>query len=334
MQIETNVQLKPYNSFRTEATARLFCQPETIDEVKQAVTQYPNENKLILGQGCNLFFTKDYDGLIINPRIKGVKMLNETNQYVEIEVGAAEDWDEFVAYCVERNWSGIENLSYIPGSVGAAPIQNIGAYGAEVKDVITKVNTIDTTNGEVVAFDTGACQFDYRNSLFKQTRRYIITSVVFRLSKTYTYVERYRALNEALKDNSSPTLMQVREAVIKVRQSKLPDHRKVPNAGSFFKNPIIDAAAKEKLVAALPNAPLYDAGKGLYKTSAAYLIDQAGYKGKRNSDGTVGTSEKHALIIVNHGTGRGVDIANFVKEIQQAVAERYSIDLEPEVWIF
>ena len=334
MQIQTNIQLKEYNSFRTEATARLFCQPISVDEVIEAVTQYPNEEKLILGQGCNLFFTKDYDGMIIHPRIKGIKVLNETDQFVEIEAGAAEDWDELVAYCVSNKWAGIENLSYIPGSVGAAPIQNIGAYGAEVKDVITKVYTVDITNGKVVEFDTQACRFDYRNSLFKQTRRYIITSVVFRLSKTYSYVERYKALNEALKDIPSPTLLQVREAVIKVRQSRLPDHRKVPNAGSFFKNPIIDEASKEKLVTALPDAPLYDAGEGLFKTSAAYLIDQAGYKGKRNSEGTVGTSDRHALIIVNHGTNSGVEIANFVKEIQQVVQKRYHIDLEPEVWIF
>lgn len=332
MQVEKNIQLKAYNSFRTEAVAKLFGKPESAKDITEILKQYPDEEKLILGSGCNLFFTKDYDGIVIKPNITGIKTLSEDDFGIEIEVGAAEDWDSFVEHCVTNGWAGIENLSLIPGSVGAAPIQNIGAYGAEVKDVITQVNTIDIDTEEVVVFDNKSCMFDYRNSIFKQTRKYIITSVVFRLSKSFTYRERYIDLNNELQSIASPTLSDVRNAVIKVRTRKLPNHIDLPNAGSFFKNPILTSQQKETLLNILPNAPIYNAGEQLYKTSAAFLIEKAGYKGKRN--GNVGTYEKHALIIVNYGTSKGKDIAAFMQEIQKVVQAKYGITLEPEVWVF
>lgn len=332
MNIQHNTQLQTYNSFRTQAVAKLFAQTETIEELLEVLQKYPNEEKLVLGNGCNLFFTKDYNGLIIKPSMKGIRIINKTTNHVDIEAGAAEDWDDFVDYCVTKGWSGIENLSLIPGSVGAAPIQNIGAYGTEVKNVIVTVNAVDITTGNIISFNNEDCLFEYRDSIFKKTRRYVITSVVFRLNKQFTYVEKYIDLKKELEGISSPTLLQVRNAIINIRNRKLPNHKVTPNAGSFFKNPILTSADKDELLNILPEAPIYDYKNNLFKTSAAYLIEKAGYKGRRS--GNVGTYPNHALIIVNYGTNSGEDIADFMKEIQKTVDSEFKIKLEPEVWIF
>lgn len=334
MKIQHNFQLQSFNSFRTKATAKMFAAPESTDEIVELLKQYPSEEKLVLGNGCNLFFTKNFDGLVIKPMISGINILQENNEYVEIEVGASEDWDQLVEYCVNKGWSGIENLSLIPGAVGAAPIQNIGAYGTEVKDVIVEVRTIEIDTQKTKIFSNTSCNFEYRNSIFKQTRRYIITSVVFRLSKSFTYHEKYIDLKNELANISSPTLKQVRDAIIKIRMRKLPNHLELPNAGSFFKNPIINTTEKDLLIEALPNAPIYKVDNNYFKTSAAFLIEQAGYKGKRNESGKVGTYENHALIIVNYGSEDGNDIADFMHEIQQVVKYKYNIELEAEVWVF
>lgn len=332
MEIQYDIQLQPYNSFRTKALAKLFCEPRTNDELKEALTRFPNEEKLVLGAGCNLFFTKNFDGLVVKPAVKGICILEETSGDVVVEAGAAENWDDFVAYCVRRGYSGVENLSLIPGTVGAAPIQNIGAYGAEVEDVVATVKAVDMEHGKSMEFDRPACRFAYRDSIFKQTRRYVVTSVVFRLSRSFAYREKYADLNVELAGISSPTLTQVRNAVIGVRERKLPDYRVLPNAGSFFKNPILDDEERESLLRHCPGAPIYPAGDGRFKTSAAYLIDKAGLKGKR--EGNVGIYEKHALIIVNYGTGNGKEILSFMQGIQQTVSDKFGIELEPEVWIF
>ena len=334
--IQHNIQLQPYNSFRTRAIAKLFCKPQTVDELIKVLRLYPNEKKLILGKGCNLFFTKDFDGLVIKPSMIGITVLCETDDYVEIKAGAAEDWDSFVAHCVSLDYAGIENLSFIPSSVGAAPIQNIGAYGVEVKDVIIGVKTIEIATGKSIEFSNAACEFAYRDSIFKKTQQYIITSVVFRLQKSFVYQERYTDLNRELEGISKPTLSQVRDAVIRVRMRKLPDYNTLPNAGSFFKNPILTKDEKRKLLQKLPDAPIYSAENGMFKASAAYLIDKAGYKGKRskNRDGNVGTYAHHALIIVNYGTDNGQEILDFMHEIQHQVQYQFGINLEPEVWAF
>ena len=332
MNVQHNIQLQPYNSFRTKALAKLFAQPETVEELQEILTTYKSENKLIIGHGYNLFFTQDFDGLIIKPEIYGLQILEENDYWVEIEAGTTEDWDTFVEFCVSRGYSGIENLSLIPGTVGAAPIQNIGAYGAEVKDVITLVKTVETGSGNVKNFTNAECDFTYRNSIFKQTRKYVITSVIFRLQKSFSYVEKYADLSRELKDNPHPLLREVREAVINVRNRKLPDPESLPNAGSFFKNPILTKEEKENLLALLPDAPVYNAGTDGFKTSAAYLIEKAGYKGKRKDN--VGTYEHHALIVVNYGTENGKEISDFVQDIQHEVKSKFDIGLEPEVWMF
>jgi UDP-N-acetylmuramate dehydrogenase len=332
MQIKHNIQLQPYNSFRTKATAKLFCEPHNANELIEVLEKFPSEKKLILGNGCNLFFIKNFDGLVIKPAMKGIFILSETDDFVEIEAGAGEDWDNFVAYCVSNGYAGIENLSLIPSSVGAAPIQNIGAYGTEVKDVISFVRAVDITTGELTDFSNAACEFGYRDSIFKKRQHYIITSVVFRLQKSFVYQEKYIDLNIELEGITNPALSQVRDAVIRVRTRKLPDHIALPNAGSFFKNPILTGDEKERLLQKLPDAPIYNTENGLFKTSAAYLIDKAGYKGKQV--GNVGTYKHHALIIVNYGTENGAEILDFMCEIQEKVLCEFGIKLKTEVWIY
>lgn len=334
MNIKNNIQLKEYNSFRTKAVARLWCEPQTVEELSEVIKAFPNENKLILGAGNNLFFTKDFGGLVIKPGIKDFRVISDNTDSVEIEAGAGIEWDEFVEACVQKGYSGLENLSLIPGSVGASPIQNIGAYGSEVKDTITKVVAIDNQTGEIKEFTNEECGFGYRDSIFKQTRQYIISSVTFRLSKLFTYKEKYVDVSRELKDIPSPSILQVREAIIRIRERKLPSAKVLPNAGSFFKNPIISKEEKDMLLKADANIPVFNAGDKQFKTSAAYLIEKSGYKGKRNSKGTVGTYEHHALVIVNYGTDDGKEIIEFSGEIQDAVFKEFGVKLEPEVWVF
>ena len=332
MNIEHNKQLQQFNSFRTKAVARLFCEPQSIDELSELLKSFPDEEKLVLGAGNNLFFTKDYDGLVIKPGMKEINIVSEDDEYAEIEAGAGIDWDNFVEECVGRGYSGIENLSLIPGSVGAAPIQNIGAYGAEVKDTITLVRGVDINTGEQRVFTNEECEFGYRDSFFKRTRGHIITSVVFRLRKSFTYKEKYIDLSRELDGNQTPSLLQVREAIINIRTRKLPDVKALPNAGSFFKNPILTLEEKDALQKKLVNVPIYNIGENSFKTSAAFLIEKAGYKGKGN--GKVGTYENHALVIVNRGTDDGNDIVKFAHEIINEVDKQFGVILEPEVWIF
>ncbi len=332
MIIKHNVQLKPYNSFRTKARAKLFCEPATLDELIEVIRTHPHEKKLLLGSGFNLFFTKDFDGLVIKPAMEQVVTVAEDEQQVEIEVGAGMEWDTLVEHCVGRGYAGLENLSLIPSTVGACPVQNIGAYGAEVSEVITRVKAVNLKSGEVEIFTNEECQFGYRESHFKRHPHYAIASVTFRLSKSFTYQEKYADLNRELEGIPNPTLTQVREAVIRTRSRKLPDYRVLPNAGSFFKNPILTREEKEELVKILPDAPLYDAGENRFKTSAAYLIDKAGYKGQRR--GQVGTYKRHSLVVVNHGTEEGQKIVEFAQEIQQEVKKRFGVTLEPEVQIY
>ena len=332
MNVQHNIQLKPYNSFRTEAFAKLFCEPESVEELSEIVKQYTNEKMLVLGGGYNLFFTKDFDGLVIHPQMKGTNIWYEDDSTIEIEASASERWDDFVGYCVTNNYSGIENLSLIPSTVGAAPVQNIGAYGTEVKDLITLVRTVHIETGEQKDFTNEMCEFEYRDSIFKRSGKYIITSVVFRLSKSYAYQEKYFDLTLELEGNDNPTLMDVRNAIVAIRTRKMPDYDLLPNAGSFFKNPFLTYDQKEELLQILPNATIHFVSENCFKTSSAFLIDKAGYCNKRS--GLVGTYEHHSLIIVNYGTKRGKDILDFMKEIQQDVQSQFNIWLEPEVRIY
>lgn len=332
MIVQNNIQLQKYNSFGTAAIAKLFCVAQNQDELTEVLKTYPNEKKLVLGAGYNLFFTRDFDGLVIKPGMNDIDILFESEDYVEIEAGASVEWDMLVEDCVSKGFSGIENLSLIPSSVGASPIQNIGAYGTEAKDTIILVKAVDIDSGEKKEFTNEECEFGYRDSIFKRTYRYIVTSVVFRLSKSFSYKEKYVDLSRELKGIESPTLSQVRDAIVKIRTRKLPDTSVLPNAGSFFKNPVLTKEKKDDLQKRLMDVPIYNVGENSFKTSAAFLIEKAGYKGKRR--GLVGTYEHHALVIVNYGTENGKDIADFAAEIQEEVLKQFDIELEPEVWIF
>ncbi len=332
MNIQNNIQLKPYNSFRTEAKAKLFCEPKSVKELSEIVKNYPNEKKLVLGGGYNLFFTEDFEGLVIHPQIKGTNVWYEDDSVVEIEANASESWDDFVAFCVNNDYAGVENLSLIPSTVGAAPVQNIGAYGTEAQDVITLVRTVHIDTGEQKDFTNEMCEFGYRDSIFKRTGKYIITSVVFRLQKTFIYKEKYIDVANELINVENPTMMDVRNAVVKIRTRKMPDYDLLPNAGSFFKNPFLSYEEKEHLLELLPNATIHNVNENCFKTSSAFLIDKAGYSNKRH--GMVGTYEHHSLIIVNYGTEQGKEIVDFVKEIQQDVHTQFNIWLEPEVRIY
>ncbi len=328
-------QLKDYNSFRTEALAKIFCKPKNVEELRKCLSDYYSEKKLIIGGGCNLFFTKDFDGLVIYPEIKGLREISdeeEEDEDIFIEVKASENWDEFVAYCVERGFAGLENLSLIPGTVGAAPIQNIGAYGAEVKDVIREVVAIDIETNEVVSFSNAECEFGYRDSIFKRTGKYVIISVVFHLKRTFVYTPKYFDLNKELESVEEPSIQDVRDAVIRVRQRKLPDEKVLPNAGSFFKNPYITQKQVDEISPLYPDLPAYLQKDGLIKTSAAFLIDKSGYKGKRVGD--IGTYPNQPLIVVNYGSVDGNDIVHFMHEVQKAVKDTFDIELEPEVRIY
>lgn len=331
MNIQHNIQLLPYNSFRTHAVARNFCEPASVEEIGEVLHAFPDSEILILGGGFNLFFTKDFDGLIIKPAMKGIQTLSEDEKTITLEVQAGGVWDDFVAYCVERGYAGIENLSLIPSSVGACPFQNIGAYGSEVKDTILSVNAVNIRTHQLETFTNEACRFGYRDSMFKQTRNYIITSVTFRLSKTFVYNDRYADVRMELQNNPSPSLAQVREAIIRIRTRKLPDPEVLPNAGSFFKNPVLSATEKEELIKKMVDAPIYTFGENQFKTSAAYLIEKAGWKGERQ--GNVGVSERHALVVVSYGAQSGSEIVHFMHLVQQSVEEKFGIRLEPEVQI-
>lgn len=332
MKVQNNIQLQGYNSFGTKAIAKLFCEPETQEELSEVLKQYSNEQKLVLGAGYNLFFTKDFDGIVIKPSMKNIEVIWEDEDHVEIEAGAGVEWDKMVEDCVLKGYAGIENLSLIPSSVGASPIQNIGAYGSEAKDTIVLVKAVDLITCKYIEFTNSECQFGYRNSIFKSSCRYIITSVVFRLSKSFTYKEKYIDLSRELKDVETPTLKQVRDAIVKIRTRKLPDAKTLPNAGSFFKNPILTLEEKNSLQRIVVDAPIYNIGDNNFKTSAAFLIEKAGFKGK--CKGMVGTYEHHALVIVNYGTNIGKEISDFANEIQEEVLKLFGIRLEPEVWIY
>lgn len=335
MEYYRQIQLKNYNSFRTEALAKIFCQPQNVQDLRQCLIDFPDEKKLVIGGGCNLFFTQDFDGLVIHPNIQGIREMSDEEDLDEdifIEVMASEDWDDFVSYCVDKGYSGLENLSYIPGTVGAAPVQNIGAYGAEVKDCIREVIALNMNTNEVISFSNAECEFGYRDSIFKRTNEYIIISVVFHLKRTFNYIPKYFDLNKELEEIDTPTISDVRNAVIRVRKRKLPNEKELPNCGSFFKNPYITKNEANKITESYPDFPAFLQKDGSVKTSAAFLIDQSGYKGKRV--GNIGTYPNQPLIIVNYGSTDGNDIVRFMTEVQAAVKDTFNIELEAEVRIF
>jgi len=335
MQIENNISLKPRNTFGVDVKAKYFVEVYNINELKELLSdeKYSGVKKIILGGGSNVLFTKDFEGLVIVLSNKDIKVISQNYESFFIEADAGVEWDEFVKYCVDNNYTGLENLSLIPGKVGAAPIQNIGAYGVEVKDFIEKVNIILLDNLEIKTLSNSECKFGYRDSAFKQSLKgmFIITSVLFRIPKNPIFNIGYEAIKNYFKNNeiSKINSESIRNAIISIRRSKLPDPNEIGNAGSFFKNPIISKLKYGVLKNEYPELNGYFESENAVKISAGWLIEKCGLKGKRTGD--VGVHDKQALVLVNYGSATGTEIVEFSKMIQQEVKNKFDINIFNEV---
>ena len=330
--IKHNISLKPFNTFGIDVQTELFVEVNTVDELKQ-ILQNNTQKNLILGGGSNMLFTKNFDGLVIKNNIKGIETINENNQEIILKVGAGEIWHDFVMNCVAKNYAGIENLSLIPGTVGASPMQNIGAYGVEVKDTIIGVEALNKSTFQLELFTNTACEFEYRSSVFKTTLKdkYFITSVTFSLSKKPTINSSYGAINDELNNMKvvNPTIQDISRAVINIRSSKLPNPKEIGNSGSFFKNPVVSILKKNVLLEKYPSMPHYLQNDGTFKIAAGWLIETCGWKGKRI--GNYGVHTKQALVLVNYGGATGEQIYNLSEEIIHSVKSTFDIELEREV---
>lgn len=334
--IQENINLKSLNTFGIDAKTRYFASIQNINELKELLSHslYKNSHKLILGGGSNILFTSDFPGLVIKNDIKKIQILSEDDMYIWIEVGAGENWHEFVTYCVANGYAGIENLSLIPGTVGAAPIQNIGAYGVELCDVFSELKAFDLKSGNVITFLKEECGFGYRDSVFKNNykNKFMILSVTLRLNKVPIFHTQYGNIQETLEKMQIEQLniKAISDAVIKIRRSKLPDPKELGNAGSFFKNPIISMLHFVELKKKFPNIPSFPISEEQkVKIPAGWLIEQCGWKGKRFGD--IGVYDKQALIMVNFGNGSGADIQHLAHKIQLSVKKQFEIELSPEV---
>lgn len=332
--IREGVSLKPFNSFQIEAEAALWTEITAEPDLLrlQDTAAFQQQPRYVLGGGSNILFTQNFPGLIIKVRIPGITVLSEDDHEVVVRAGAGVNWDELVRYATDRGWAGLENLSMIPGETGAAPIQNIGAYGVELESVFVSLDAIHLESGDKTVFDREMCRFGYRDSIFKKEHKgkYLITSVTLRLSKRPQLRLEYGNLKAVLDADGArnPDIRDVSRAVRKIRASKLPDPAATGNAGSFFKNPVVTADLFRELSERHPTIPSYPAGDQV-KVPAAWLIDQCGFKGKRIGD--AGVHEHHALILVNHGNATGRDLLDLADAIRTEVQERFGITLVPEV---
>ncbi len=335
MQIQENVSLRPYNTFGFDVKARYFVSITSTSELQQLLLDptWATTPKWILGGGSNVLLTRPVDALVIQIGIKGIELVRQDDHHLWLRAGAGENWHQFVLYCVENGYAGVENLSLIPGTVGAAPMQNIGAYGVEIKDVFEELEAVHVATAELRTFDAPACAFGYRESVFKRglKDKYIITSVTFRLSKQPTYHLSYGDIQKTLEElhGGVPSLRAVSEAVIHIRQSKLPDPAEIGNAGSFFKNPEIPKAQYDALKVQHSTLPGYPLGEDVVKVPAGWLIEQAGWKGHRA--GAVGVHARQALVLVHYGGGSGEQIKELAQQVQASVEEKFGIRLTPEV---
>jgi len=334
MQIQSNFSLKSFNTFGIEAKAKNFVAVHSLDELKTVLTEHAAEPKFILGGGSNMLLTQDIEALVIHIDLKGKRIVKEDDDFVWVESMAGENWHEFVLWTIDQNFGGLENMSLIPGNVGTTPVQNIGAYGTEIKDTFVSCDAMKIDDQTMRTFIKEDCRFGYRESIFKQEAKnqYIITSVVFKLTKrnhkiNTSYGDITKELAE--KNVTVPTLKDVSNAVIAIRQSKLPDPKILGNSGSFFKNPVISRSHFEKVQAQFPEIKFFEVSPTEVKVPAGWLIEQAGYKGFRKGD--AGVHKNQALVLVNYGSATGQDILALSREVQQAVFDKYSIAIEAEV---
>jgi UDP-N-acetylmuramate dehydrogenase len=329
-----NYQLQKHHTFGTKATARYyfeFTETEDLAGFISTNTEWKNLPILILGEGSNLLFVNDFQGLIINPNIPGIKIVHEDRNNIWLEVGAGVVWDDLVEYAVYNRWGGIENLSLIPGKVGAAAVQNIGAYGMEIQNQIESVTGFDLETQTEYTLEAKDCQYAYRDSIFKNQLkdRFIISSVSFKLDKFPEFILNYGDLKAETEKLGAITLRNIRKTVIGIRESKLPDPKVCGNAGSFFKNPVVSTSFANQLIEEYPTMPHYQAPEGQTKLAAGWLIEQCGWKGFRRGD--AGVHEKQALVLINYGNATGKDIYDLSEEIKQSVQEKFGVELEREV---
>ncbi|WP_290701198.1 UDP-N-acetylmuramate dehydrogenase [Lacinutrix sp.] len=334
MRIQHNISLKNYNTFGIDVKARHFISVSTLSELIAVLQLKDYPTKLILGGGSNMLLTKNVDALVIHINIKGTSVLEEKPNHILVKANAGENWHEFILWSLDNNFGGLENMSLIPGNVGTSPIQNIGAYGVELKDYFISCEALNLSTLEIEVFKNEDCNFGYRNSIFKNERKgkYIITSVVFKLSiNTHTLHTNYGAITSQLETMqiSNPTIKDVSNAVIAIRQSKLPDPKEIGNSGSFFKNPVISNEAFKQLKQSFPNVPNYPVSENEIKIPAGWLIETAGFKGK--TFGNYGVHKKQALVLVNYGGAKGEDILALSKIIQKTIYRIFNISIEAEV---
>ncbi|WKD86951.1 UDP-N-acetylenolpyruvoylglucosamine reductase [Polaribacter huanghezhanensis] len=335
MTILNNISLKEYNTFGVEVYAKRFVSISSFYDLQQLLKT--EKELFLLSGGSNMLLTKDIEKLVTFINFKGISIDRENENSVHITVNSGENWHEFVLWCISQDYGGIENLSLIPGNVGTCPIQNIGAYGVEVKDTITKVEALEIETGKLVPFSNTDCEFGYRNSIFKNHAKgkYILTSVSFQLTKTTHQLNTsYGAIETALKEKNitNPTIKDVSDAVIAIRKSKLPDPKEIGNSGSFFKNPVITTQQFIEIQKQHPTIPSYKISETETKVPAGWLVEQCEFKGKRFGD--AGVHEKQALVLVNYGNASGKEIHQLAQNIQQAVFKKFQISLEIEVNIF
>ncbi|MCC9071609.1 UDP-N-acetylmuramate dehydrogenase [Flavobacterium sp. F-65] len=334
MEILSQFSLKNHNTFGIEAKAKQFVAVHSIAELKKVLEENKNQEKFILGGGSNMLLTKDIDALVIHIDLKGKKTIKENDDYVWVESQAGETWHDFVLWTIEQDFGGLENMSLIPGNVGTTPVQNIGAYGTEIKDTFVSCDAMNIETQEIKTFTHSECNFGYRESIFKNEVKdqYIITSVIYKLTKRNHKINTsYGDITAELAKNNitNPNLKDVSNAVIAIRQSKLPDPKELGNSGSFFKNPILLKSDFEKIHQKFPEMKYYDVSETEVKVPAGWLIEQAGFKGKRF--GNAGIHKNQALVLVNYGNATGQEILAISKEIQKTVFEKFGIHIEAEV---
>lgn len=331
--IEKNISLQPFNTFGIDVKAAYFSRFSSTEELSMLFKETKELPFVIIGGGSNLLLTSDFNGIVLRNEILGKTILEETADSVLVKIGSGENWHEFVLWAVENDFGGVENLSLIPGSVGASPMQNIGAYGVEIKDVFEHLLAYHIESGETHQFSLEDCQFGYRESVFKRSlkNQYVITEVCFRLEKNRKVNTTYGAIEQELQKMgvSSPTIRDVSNAVISIRQSKLPNPAELGNAGSFFKNPVVDAKIADSILEKFPSAPVYLAENGKKKLAAGWLIEQAGWKGK--TIGTCGVHKLQALVLVNYGGSTGNQIYHLSTAIITDIQEKFGVTLEREV---
>lgn len=334
MNIQKNISLKTYNTFGIAAKAQYFIAINTVEELRQALRLETYPEKFILSGGSNMLITKDIDALVLHINIKGIDIIAQDDDHVDLKVMAGENWHNLVLWTLDHNYGGLENMSLIPGNTGTAPIQNIGAYGVELKDSFVSCEALDVNDFSLRTFSKEACRFGYRDSYFKNEGKgdYVIVSVRFKLTKrNHSLHTTYGAIDAELKKKgiSDPNIKDVSNAVIAIRQSKLPDPKVLGNSGSFFKNPIISASEFNTFTKDHSDAPFYKLSENAYKIPAGWLIEQAGFKGKRF--GAAGVHKDQALVLVNHGDATGAEIVGLAQKIIVAVEKEFGIHIEPEV---